>query len=154
MKKFLIILITLFTIVVSGCGVNSDSINSKDTTVGIPIKKVSFNEAPFKVQEWARPIIGSPNMTWMHFEDRTYLIVARGKRSTGGYDVKIQTVEVKNQDVVVTYTIIDPKPGQMVTEAITFPYDLGWIPKTDLPIRFEGPDLFNPKYPNEGQQRQ
>lgn len=141
MKKW--VLFFLFSVIITvfpGC-----SKVEPQRSTEIPLNKISLNEAPFKVQEWAKPLIGSPNLTWMQYEDRTYLIVARGKRNTGGYTVKIQTAEIKDKDLVVTYTINDPKPDQMVTQAITFPYDLGWITKTDLSIRFEGPDLFNSK---------
>jgi histidinol-phosphate/aromatic aminotransferase/cobyric acid decarboxylase-like protein len=107
----------------------------------IQFKRFSINEAPLKVQEWAEPIIAQQNRTWMHFEDKTYLIVARGEKRTGGYKVKIEKVVASVGDTEVTYTITDPEPGQIVTQVITYPYDLGWIPKTNLSIRFAGPDL-------------
>lgn len=54
-----------------------------------------------------------------------YLLAASGEKNTGGYSVKIygaRSSEDGNIDVFVTET--QPRPGDMVTQALTYPYDI------------------------------
>lgn len=54
-----------------------------------------------------------------------YLLAASGEKNTGGYSIKIygaRSSEDGNIDVFVTET--QPRPGDMVTQALTYPYDI------------------------------
>ena len=55
-----------------------------------------------------------------------------GTRPTGGYAVTITTVETQDADLVVTYLEAQPKPGAMLTQALTAPVHLVRVPQHNL----------------------
>lgn len=66
----------------------------------------------------------------------TYVLITAGEKGTGGYAVQINAVgDGGNGKVEVIYTISGPAPGQIVTEAITYPYVVAAI-ESDLPVEF------------------
>jgi len=59
-----------------------------------------------------------------------------GTRPTGGYAVTITTVETQDADLVVTYQEAQPKPGEMLTQALTSPVHLVRVPQHKGSVRF------------------
>ncbi|WP_083436970.1 protease complex subunit PrcB family protein [Thermincola ferriacetica] len=55
-----------------------------------------------------------------------YAVITRGRKNTGGYGVEIEKITLRLVDgnskltVYVRYT--DPKPGSVVTQALTYPH--------------------------------
>ncbi|MCG8539587.1 MAG: protease complex subunit PrcB family protein [Clostridia bacterium] len=71
-----------------------------------------------------------------------FVIVTRGEKPTGGYTVDIDKIEkIQGEDdkfkIVVYARFKDPKPGDVVTEAITYPYILTKTNLDELPYRIE-----------------
>ena len=50
--------------------------------------------------------------------------VSLGECPTGGYNIQIREIRKADQTLVVTVKAISPTPDQMVTQVITYPYDL------------------------------
>ena len=63
--------------------------------------------------------------------------VFAGEKNTGGYEVEITGVEVKDSRVYVRYGEKAPPSGGIVTQALTQPFHLIKLPKSDMPIVFE-----------------
>jgi len=75
--------------------------------------------------------------------DTTYILVARGQRPTGGYDVRILDATRRSDegiDVRVSFT--RPPPDAMVTQVITYPHAIAAIRLTDISVNIlpEGND--------------
>lgn len=68
--------------------------------------------------------------------DIQYLLVTYGMKGSGGYGVTITGVEIREEHVDVTVKFTRPKPGQEVTDAIEYPFDIMEIPATGLPAVF------------------
>ncbi len=70
-----------------------------------------------------------------------YVIATRGEKPTGGYTVKIdRMMKVKEEDknkLVVYVTFEDPKPGDVVTQVITYPYAVAKTSLKELPDKIE-----------------
>lgn len=62
-----------------------------------------------------------------------YILVTYGEKPTGGYAVEITGVAEKADRLVVTVKFAEPGPDDMVTQALTYPYDLMIIDDPDLP---------------------
>jgi hypothetical protein len=62
-----------------------------------------------------------------------YILITYGEKPTGGYAVEITGVEEKADRLVVTVKFTEPGPDDMVTQALTYPYDLMVIDDPDLP---------------------
>jgi hypothetical protein len=56
----------------------------------------------------------------------------RGTRGTGGYDVRIQSVERAANEIRITAQLIDPVPGRPVSEGLTYPYHVIKVARADL----------------------
>ncbi len=68
-----------------------------------------------------------------------YLIAASGERPTGGYSIKIYSARSSETGSTDVFTLVhSPRPGDMVTQAVTYPYDIRVIkPSEDVSrIRF------------------
>lgn len=68
--------------------------------------------------------------------DRTYLLATWGQKPTAGYVVKIVSLGIQNNEVIVTCRFTEPVPGHAVAEVITYPYDLVEVPRLTVPARF------------------
>lgn len=76
------------------------------------------------------------------FNDKIYVIVTRGEKPTGGYDIGISDMKLVNNDdetqtLVVYTTFTDPKPGDIVTQVITYPYEAAATDLVALPNEIE-----------------
>lgn len=60
--------------------------------------------------------------------------VSLGERRTGGYRVEIVGVQPQERKLVVTYREITPAPDMMVTQALTTPWAVAVVPRSDLPV--------------------
>ena len=65
-----------------------------------------------------------------------YLLVTYGKKRTGGYRVEITEVTVTSGKISVEVVFKRPGPGEIVTQAITYPYDLKILEAPNLPVEF------------------
>jgi hypothetical protein len=54
----------------------------------------------------------------------TYLLVHGGQRPTGGYSVAVAGAKVEGDRVTVRLSLEDPPPDAMVTQSLTYPYEI------------------------------
>lgn len=57
-----------------------------------------------------------------------------GERRTGGYTVRVESAGPEAGRVVVTYRESPPPRGSMVTQALTSPWALVVMPRSELPV--------------------
>ncbi len=69
-------------------------------------------------------------------DGRLYILVTYGEKPTGGYVVEIGKINVTAAKVTVPVRFKKPAPGEVVTQALTNPYDLETIAATNLPLEF------------------
>ncbi|HAP31606.1 MAG TPA: hypothetical protein DCQ14_00915, partial [Firmicutes bacterium] len=65
-----------------------------------------------------------------------YLLVTYGEKPTGGFVVEIGEVVVTADKISVPVNFRKPAPDEMVTQALTYPYDLKEMEPLDLPVQF------------------
>ncbi|MBD2526672.1 protease complex subunit PrcB family protein [Nostoc sp. FACHB-133] len=86
-------------------------------------------------QQHASNIIPPPPVPGVDFTDNQVVAVFMGEKRTGGYSVEILTVETKSSEkenlasLVITVAYHQPKPGEIVPEVITHPYQIITIPQ-------------------------
>ena len=54
----------------------------------------------------------------------TYTVVYGGQRPTGGYSVGVAGARVEGTRVTVRVSLEDPPPDAIVTQALTYPYEI------------------------------
>ncbi len=60
--------------------------------------------------------------------DRKSITLYWGEKPTGGYAVKIRSVALEGDVLKVFYSLRSPRPGEMVTQAVTYPRDTAPLP--------------------------
>lgn len=70
------------------------------------------------------------------FEARSIIAVFIGTRPTGGFSVEIQRVTRADDLLIVTALETTPAPDQIVIQALTQPYHIISVPRTEAQVRF------------------
>ena len=95
-------------------------------------------EVPAEVQAWvdnaARELfLGQSRL----FGNRLYILVTFGPQPSSGYRVAITDVVTGSAEIAVAVEFEVPSPGRSYTQEITYPYDLIFIPASNLPVVFQ-----------------
>jgi len=78
-----------------------------------------------------------PSFPEVDLNKYTVIAVFMGAQRTGGFDIKIDKIANINDKLVIEVTESAPGVNCMVTDAITKPYDMVKISKTDLEYEFK-----------------
>jgi hypothetical protein len=109
-------------------------------------KEVSYvvlekNQVPDKIQEILPRYKMLERALAAKVEDQIYVIVTRGEKLTGGYSVDIERMQLAKENEeskLVVYAVFkDPKPDELVTQAITYPYIVAKTDLKDLPVKID-----------------
>ena len=76
-----------------------------------------------------------PEVPQVDFRKHMAIGVFMGTKPSGGYSVSITRV-VQNEKTVVSVREQSPGPGEMVTMALTAPYHVVVVPRSEKPIEF------------------
>lgn len=75
------------------------------------------------------------------YGDKIYVLVTRGEKPTGGYEISIDHMKLVETDGVkklVVYTNFkDPQPGVILTQVLTYPYQVAVTELSMLPDEIE-----------------
>lgn len=137
--KSLMILLVVILILVSGTMAIKHFTNDDDK---VDFKILSEKEIPAKLKEILPRYQTLERALACKVNEEIYVVVTRGEKPTGGYGVDIDKIEkIKDEEdkfkLIVYAKFTDPKPGDVVTQAITYPYVVGKTNLKELPYRIE-----------------
>lgn len=137
--KSLMILLVVILILVSGT-MAIKHFTKDDEKVDFRI--LSEKEIPAKLKEILPRYQTLERALACKVNGEIYVVVTRGEKPTGGYGVDIDKIEkIKDEEdkfkLIVYAKFTDPKPGDVVTQAITYPYAIGKTNLKELPYRIE-----------------
>lgn len=75
-----------------------------------------------ELQQWIAVSLTKELAQMRVIEGDTYILITRGEKSTGGYELGIRSVENAGQKLIVNVDYEDPGKGDIVTESVTYPY--------------------------------
>ncbi len=104
-----------------------------------PYALLAVSEAAFQQKVWplaAGRRVPRPAPPAVDFGRESVAAFFWGTKPTGGYALKVAQVAVKGDVVVVQLELIQPKPGSLVTQAITSPFLLVRIAGKPAKVRF------------------
>ncbi len=143
----------------TGCSSTKEILNTvikfeevgKGPASGIDDSKqvVIRNESEFKAKfkEVNSIFFPEPEAPEIDFNKYTVIAVFQGTKNNGGYTIKIEKIRY-DEDGNVKVTVIETSPGRncVTTDAITHPYYIAKIPKTDAKVVFDvKQEVFNCK---------
>ncbi len=135
LKRVLIVTLAMLLILaLSGCGEPGEPVNhmgpDEEDEVTLP------DELPQEVQAWIEAAKNDFAAQTMEYEGILYLLVTYGEKPTGGYDVEITEIVEAEDKLLVTVKFTEPGEDEMVTQALTYPYDLAMLDDPQLPVEF------------------
>jgi hypothetical protein len=104
-----------------------------------PAELVLRDQASF-AEAWARVhamLVPAPPPPRVDFTRQMVVVLAIGTRSSGGHAVRFDGMDREGDGARVRYTVSEPGPDCMTTQAITAPVELVGVPRVDGPVRFE-----------------
>lgn len=104
--------------------------------VAVEFQVVAYDEAPQKLQEIVENHKKEEiKMTW-EGKDGLYLIRGYGEQPTGGYSISADAVELAEDGLHVTTTLISPQKEPAVKEA-SYPCIILFVKNTGQEVTFE-----------------
>ncbi len=124
----------------------------------IELTRVGERELPAPVRSWVASMLqfdATPYVGEYIHEGKRYLLAARGRKNTGGYDVRFAGAWVEDASIKILIRFTRPPADAMVTQVITYPFDIAVIGDTVRTIGFvaEGNDAPAQFYPLVGVDR-
>ncbi|WP_018248568.1 protease complex subunit PrcB family protein [Orenia marismortui] len=68
----------------------------------------------------------------LRLDDQLAIYITLGERPSGGYGIQIKQVRKKDNKLLVVVKAVGPAPTDMVTQIITYPYDIVKLPLEEL----------------------
>lgn len=126
-------LLLVLLLLVAGCAqeeVPSEPVNEQEEEITLP------DQLPDEIEAWIDDAKTTFAAQTYELEGVLYLLVTYGEKPTGGYDVEITDIETREDQIVATVEFTEPGEDEMVTQALTYPYDLAMLDDPGLPVEF------------------
>jgi ribosomal protein L35AE/L33A len=150
MRRYgLVLLLLLFVFAISAC-------SRMPEVVDVAYRKITVFEAPQQIRDMLENTKEQESASVYVVDRVVYILITRGEKMTGGYGVNVVDIDkhILGEDrfgITVRVEYTDPKPGQPVTQAITYPFVIVKTELIDIPMdtqfrfRIDGKELV--KYP-------
>lgn len=132
LRSILIVtVLSLSLMFVAGCG---DPVRADEPDA--PEEITLPDELPADIQAWIDASLEKFGAQTIVYEEILYILVTYGEKPTGGFEVEVTGIEEKEDKIIVAVDFTEPGKDDMVTEALTYPYDLAMMDDTGLPVQF------------------
>ena len=127
-------------------GDDSNDGNINDSLDNIVFKdgyyRPSTEQLPSEIKDWIEYSKELEIVQEKQLAGKRYLLITGGSKPTGGYGIEIQEAVAIEEELEVKVKFAEPNPDHMVTQVITYPYDIVIVEDNELPLRFI--DIDNP----------
>ena len=134
-KLFIWMILILSTILLTGCKSEEADIKKiKDIDFTI----VEDSELPEELKMLINDKKVKPFKTTWNNEDMDYLyiVVGYGQQPSGGFSVTVDELFLTSNSIFISTNLIGPKPEELVTQVITYPYVVVKIEYMDKSVVF------------------
>jgi hypothetical protein len=103
-----------------------------------PTEQVIKDKAAWEAL-WAKHAAGAQpaeKLPQIDFPKEMVIFVAMGRKNTGGYKIQITKVEPVGDKLRISVLRSSPPPGAMAIQALTAPFDIVAVAKSDLKPEF------------------
>lgn len=102
-------------------------------TAELTFEQVTEADTPETLHPWIERSQQYEMVQFQNIGSDTYVLITRGVKSTGGYDLTTETVKQRGEGVVITLSYVDPPSGAPLVEEMTYPYAL--IKLSDISVK-------------------
>ncbi len=136
-KVVTVSMITAAFLMIAGCGVPTDPLEPAEPGEVTEPEEIELpDQLPAEVEMWIEQSKERFMAQALEHEGILYLLVTYGEKPTGGYTVEITEITEKEDRVVVTAHFTEPGEDDVVTQALTYPFDLAMMDDPGLPVEF------------------
>jgi PrcB C-terminal len=103
-----------------------------------PKQEVIKDRAAFE-KLWAKHLAGGKSAATLpdvDFSKDMVILVTLGRKNTGGYSIRVTSVEPVGNKLLISVRRTSPRPGAMAIQVLTSPFDMVVVPKSDLAPEF------------------
>lgn len=132
------------SLLLAGCGGDPEPVtpDTPEVTLAQPVKMVESVNGNSTALKMIGPMLiktqaeydalGDANIYpgGVDFDQHDLVIVALGEQNTGGFSIDITSIQRVGSELAVNGKATRPGPDDIVTQAITYPYDAVIIPNT------------------------
>ncbi|HNT30629.1 MAG TPA: protease complex subunit PrcB family protein, partial [bacterium] len=68
------------------------------------------------------------------YKDHLVMLLLQGQKPTGGYRIRTKSITLTQNIITINAELLEPTRDDLVTQALTNPYELISIPKKDVPL--------------------
>ncbi len=107
-----------------------------------PLPTLSDGEIPEDILLWMEDNKQTEGYGAFYRDGVVYITARMGMRPTGGYSVKLGNAEMDDEMITVVVEFVSPRPTDVVTQAITYPYKVVAVEVGDLhpeKVHYYGP---------------
>lgn len=139
-----VMLVMLSALLLTGCGsgTTEDEKMSEDGPItrektDLAFRTIEVDEAPDRVRKWIEKNQSDESKKVFHADGKTYVVIILGQKSTGGYAVNIEAMELSKVvspdskagqgTVKVTYNVVEPEQGSINIQVLTYPMAIAEI---------------------------
>ena len=116
------------------------SINIDASVVKTAFYRPLAQSLPDEIKNWVEFSKEVPLVQEKEYDGKRYVLITEGEKPSGGYAVEVIEVVETAENLVVKVKSTKPAPGDMVTDALTYPYDLIIVENKELPLSFQNVD--------------
>ncbi len=132
-RLFLVAILAVAVVFAYGCG---EAENGEETVEPVEPIEIKEEEIPEEIRAWIEDSRDQFGGRARVHNGLLYILVTYGEKPTGGYVVEIEDIEKQGDTLVVTAEFTEPGEDDIVTQALTYPYDLAVVEETELPVDF------------------
>jgi hypothetical protein len=102
-------------------------------------RRLVVRDADAWASTWAavwRNMTPAPSRPDVDFSREMVIVAALGQRTSGGYDIVVDSATATESELVVHVRATSPGASCFVTGALTQPVDIVRLPATTLPVKF------------------
>ena len=134
MKKSFLALMIFIAVVISGCGRIGEDRNGETPVDFTVVEKTAVPEEFLTSIEQAKA--EEFTMT-AAIDGYLYIAVGYGQQPTGGYSIRVDSMNEGNDSITLHTTLLGPGSGEAVNKMATYPYIVLKIENTDKNIIFQ-----------------
>ena len=88
-----------------------------------------------------------PQLPAVDFDKESIVLVALGRKTSGGYSISVQRITPKKEGLVIEVTSREPAPGALTLQSLTAPFQIVAFESTGQKTRFllNGKELPQPQ---------
>lgn len=132
MRKGIILLLLFGMILMIGCQARKDISQNQ-----LPYDLVIINEAPELLQDKILEEKETP-FAFMYVQGKDlYIAVGYGEKPSGGYSIRIVSIQEEEDRIKVITELISPKPDEVVVTVLTYPFVIIKTKDMGVPVEVE-----------------